>query len=218
MERRLTIGDLHSLKKKELRKTNHMAYKDFTSYDLENLKDDESITSSRYSTILDKCEQAGLYNKEGEAETPIVGIEYLDPNTGEIKVYVPLDDLRSQIVEMIKRNGLDDFVLGRKVWGRVITRIGLGYKDGSSFIPHDDIDTCYKAYNPSSGYKGFNLACIDRFFKEYSEKIIKSMKLIEREDVIDEQCDKEDALAKKKSDELRIRRKLALQQEEAENE
>ncbi len=163
------------------------------------------IASFHKNTILTKIDANQM--KEGSHKTPN-SREYID-NNGEYRLYIPLNELRARIEEKGKRHISDDFKLGKRAWVIIMDKIGFSYVENNQYLPFDDIDDCFKATNPTSGQKGFNLECIDKFWTDYAEQMLRI------KSIVDASLEEEKALkdARRQEDaKLERKRKRELEQ------
>ncbi len=136
---------------------------------------------------------------------------YFSEETGELVEYIPLDKLRFKIEETLKREVDDNFNLGKIAWARVIEEVELGEKVGNSFIAFDDINVCYKARHPRSKQTGFNIRCLEQFYRENVEKIISVSHRVNQELEIDKEINTEIRQFEAKKKREAKRRKILLQ-------
>ncbi len=182
MTGKLSVKELYELKYEELSVRIAEDYSEITTSELETLKNDERVSNKKVS-LIDLKFLTSRYLKGDKTPNPD-GNEYYDEESDMLVEYIPLDRLRFKIEEIGKRDYGQDFTLGKISWGEVIPRIGLGERVGKTFVAFDDIDECYRASHPRTGGSGFNVLCIDKFYRENIAKILVIKEIVEESRVI----------------------------------
>ncbi len=170
---KLTVKELSEFKYEDLDMRIALDFSEITPIQIESVKTDIMVSDKKTILIVRKWETAKFLNDDHN--TQVDGNQYYDAINDTLKEYIALDRLRFKIEEFGKRELDDqDFTVGKKAWAYIIEHpsIALGEHIDNSFIAFDDIDECYKAVHPRSGQQGFNLLCLDEFYKKNIEKIL----------------------------------------------
>ncbi len=144
-----------------------------------------SFEGSKLSNIMLKVD-AYLFQKDVKNGS---GRVYVDGD-GDKKSYISLNDLRVRVEEKGRKiidegklpsvdNDFENFTLGRDSWRDIIKHLGIGFSDGSNLIIYEDLDDCFKAINPKTGALGFNLNCIDKFWDDYGERMLRIKAIVD---------------------------------------
>ncbi len=144
-----------------------------------------AFTGLKLENILTKINSYLLQTDEENGSGRI----YHTPE-GEEKSYISLNDLRVRVEEKGRKivdegllvsedKAFDNFTLGRDSWRDIIKHLGIGFSDGSNLIIYEDLDECYKAINTKTGALGFNLNCIDKFWDEFGERMLRIKAIVD---------------------------------------
>ncbi len=179
---KLTVKELYELQYVDLAKRPAIDFSGIAKSDIQAFLNDESIVIQKRDVVKEKAYTCNFLDEIEKGEG-VEGNQYYNPDTDSIVEYIALDRLRFKIDELGKREYGEIFNLGKKTWKVVIEHpvIALGESFENSYIAFDDIDDCYKAQHPRSKQQGFNLRCIETFYKENIENIMKIMIIMEKQ-------------------------------------
>ena len=169
---RLSCEVINTMTVEQVKSLDLEAYQTITKRDIELM----DIPSGYKKALFIKVAAFGIGSTK---ETPNA-LGYIDED-GEYKEYISLNELRIRLGEKGKRYVDEDFELGTKAWSIIIEKIGLGFVEKGSYIPFDDIDPCFRAEHPRNKKLGFNLECVEKFWKVYSETIIRVKNIVDKQ-------------------------------------